>query len=80
MLDHIFLTVSDTDRSTAFYEKVLPALGITRRLDYEGKDGPAGHPDLKGFGANGRVFFGCGRRQRHPVRCTSVSSRILRKW
>ncbi|RWM13759.1 MAG: VOC family protein, partial [Mesorhizobium sp.] len=25
--------------------------------DYEGKDGPPGHPDLKGFGANGRVFF-----------------------
>jgi catechol 2,3-dioxygenase-like lactoylglutathione lyase family enzyme len=57
MLDHIFLTVSDTDRSVAFYEKVLPVLGITRRLDYDGKDGPPGHPDLKGFGANGRVFF-----------------------
>ncbi len=32
-------------------------LGITARLDYAGKDGPAGHPDLKGFGANGRMFF-----------------------
>lgn len=57
MLDHIFLTVSDTARSTAFYEAVLPHLGITSRLDYDGKDGPAGHPDLKGFGAKGRVFF-----------------------
>ena len=57
MLDHIFLTVSDTDRSIAFYEKVLPVLGITARGDYDGKDGPPGHPDLKGFGARGRMFF-----------------------
>jgi catechol 2,3-dioxygenase-like lactoylglutathione lyase family enzyme len=57
MLDHIFLTVSDLDRSIAFYEAVLPVLGIDRRHDYAGKDGPPGHPDLKGFGANGRVFF-----------------------
>jgi len=57
MLDHIFLTVSETDRSIAFYEKVLPVLGITARGDYDGKDGPPGHPDLKGFGAKGRMFF-----------------------
>lgn len=57
MLDHIFLTVRDTDRSIAFYEKVLPVLGITARGDYDGKDGPPGHPDLKGFGAKGRMFF-----------------------
>jgi catechol 2,3-dioxygenase-like lactoylglutathione lyase family enzyme len=57
MLDHIFLTVSDTARSISFYERVLPVLGITNRHDYDGKDGPAGHPDLKGFGAKGRMFF-----------------------
>lgn len=57
MLDHIFLTVDDTDRSIAFYERVLPVLGITARGDYDGKDGPPGHPDLKGFGAKGRMFF-----------------------
>jgi catechol 2,3-dioxygenase-like lactoylglutathione lyase family enzyme len=57
MLDHIFLTVNDFDRSIAFYERVLPVLGITARLDYDGNDGPPGHPDLKGFGANGRMFF-----------------------
>ncbi|WP_404426132.1 VOC family protein [Thalassospira australica] len=57
MLDHIFLTVSDMARSIAFYEAVLPVLGITVRHNYDGKDGPAGHPDLKGFGANGRIFF-----------------------
>ncbi|TBU73271.1 VOC family protein [Phytopseudomonas daroniae] len=57
MLDHIFLSVSDLERSIRFYEAALAPLGITVRLDYDGKDGPPGHPDLKGFGANGRMFF-----------------------
>jgi catechol 2,3-dioxygenase-like lactoylglutathione lyase family enzyme len=57
MLDHVFLTVSDTDRSVAFYTAALAPLGIVNRLDYDGKDGPPGHPDLKGFGSNGRVYF-----------------------
>ncbi len=57
MLDHIFLSVSDIPRSVRFYEATLTPLGITARHDYAGKDGPPGHPDLKGFGANGRIFF-----------------------
>ena len=57
MLDHLFLSVSDIARSIGFYEAALTPLGITARHDYDGKDGPPGHPDLKGFGANGRMFF-----------------------
>ena len=57
MLDHIFLSVSDINRSIAFYEAVLPVVGITVRHDYDGKDGPDGHADLKGFGVQGRIFF-----------------------
>lgn len=57
MLDHIFISVSDIQRSIAFYAAVLPVLGITARHDYDGNDGPPGHPDLKGFGAGGRMFF-----------------------
>ena len=57
MLDHIFLSVSNTDRSIAFYTAALAPLGIAHKHDYAGKDGPPGHPDLKGFGAEGRVFF-----------------------
>jgi len=57
VLDHIFLTVGDIELSIAFYSATLQPLGITRRLDYDGKDGPPGHPDLKGFGAKGRMFF-----------------------
>jgi catechol 2,3-dioxygenase-like lactoylglutathione lyase family enzyme len=57
MLDHVFVTVRDLDRSIAFYEKALAPLGILHTVDYDGSDGPAGHPDLKGFGRDGRVFF-----------------------
>jgi catechol 2,3-dioxygenase-like lactoylglutathione lyase family enzyme len=57
MLDHIFLSVTDVARSVAFYTATLAPLGIHHSHDYDGKDGPPGHPDLKGFGANGRVFF-----------------------
>jgi catechol 2,3-dioxygenase-like lactoylglutathione lyase family enzyme len=57
MLDHIILTVSNLAQAVTFYEAVLPHVNIAGRVDYDGKDGPAGHPDLKGFGANGRLFF-----------------------
>ncbi|TDD46205.1 VOC family protein [Kribbella antibiotica] len=57
MIDHVFLTVSDLDRSIAFYTAALAPLGITNRVDYDGKDGPPGHPDLKGFGKNGPIGF-----------------------
>jgi catechol 2,3-dioxygenase-like lactoylglutathione lyase family enzyme len=57
MLDHVFLSVSDIERSIAFYTAALAPLGIVNRHDYDGKDGPPGHPDLKGFGADGRMFF-----------------------
>ena len=57
LLDHVILTVKDLDRSIAFYETALQPLGIVHALDYDGKNGPEGHPDLKGFGREGRVFF-----------------------
>jgi catechol 2,3-dioxygenase-like lactoylglutathione lyase family enzyme len=57
MLDHVFLTVADLERSIAFYEEALAPLGIEHTVDYDGKDGPEGHPDLKGFGRDNRVFF-----------------------
>jgi catechol 2,3-dioxygenase-like lactoylglutathione lyase family enzyme len=57
MLDHVFITVRDLDQSIAFYETALKPLGIVHAVDYDGKYGPKGHPDLKGFGRDGRVFF-----------------------
>ncbi len=57
MLDHVFISVSDLTRSNAFYTAALAPLGIHDRVDYDGADGPAGHPDLKGFGNGGKIFF-----------------------
>ncbi len=54
MLDHVIVTVGDFARSVAFYKQAFKPLGITDFLDFPGKDG---HPDLKGFGQDGRFFF-----------------------
>jgi catechol 2,3-dioxygenase-like lactoylglutathione lyase family enzyme len=39
MLDHIILTVSDSERSLAFYQAALKPLHIQQFLPYKGKDG-----------------------------------------
>jgi catechol 2,3-dioxygenase-like lactoylglutathione lyase family enzyme len=57
MLDHVFITVEDFDRSIAFYKKAIKPLGIVHASDFDGKDGPEGHPDLTGFRRDGRIFF-----------------------
>jgi catechol 2,3-dioxygenase-like lactoylglutathione lyase family enzyme len=72
MLDHVFLSVADIDRSIRFYTQALAPLGIVDRLDYDGRNGPPGHPDLKGFGAHGEFSFGCDQGTRTRARHTSV--------
>ena len=57
MLDHVIISVRVLDRSIAFYETALKPLGIEHAIDFDGKDGPKGHHDLKGFGRDGRIFF-----------------------
>jgi catechol 2,3-dioxygenase-like lactoylglutathione lyase family enzyme len=57
MLDHAFLTVCDIERSVRFYEQALAPLRITHLGDFDGADGPEGHPDLKGFFWEGRGIF-----------------------
>jgi len=54
MIDHVIVTVSNFARSIAFYGRALEPLGITEFLEFRGQDG---HPDLVGFGNNGRFFF-----------------------
>ena len=54
MLDHIILTVSDVERSLAFYEAALKPLNIKFFMPFKGEDG---HPDLWGFGDGKRAFF-----------------------
>jgi catechol 2,3-dioxygenase-like lactoylglutathione lyase family enzyme len=57
MLDHIILTVRNLGRSTSFYASALAPLGVHERADFNGNDGPKGHPDLTGFGSDGRFFL-----------------------
>ncbi len=45
MLDHVFITVKDLDRSIAFYTTALKPLGIEHALDFDGKDGFYGKMD-----------------------------------
>ena len=54
MLDHIILSVSDIERSLAFYKAALAPLNIRFFLPYKGENG---HPDLWGFGDGKKAFF-----------------------
>jgi catechol 2,3-dioxygenase-like lactoylglutathione lyase family enzyme len=54
MIDHIIITVSNLDRSVAFYTNAMKPIGIYLSMDFKGKDG---HPDLKGFGDGSTIFF-----------------------
>jgi len=54
MLDHMILTVSDVERSLAFYEAALKPLNIKFYIPYKGEHG---HPDLWGLGDGKRAFF-----------------------
>src|SRR5579863_8356416 len=54
MLDHMILTVSNVERSLAFYEAALKPLNIKFFLPYKGE---GEHPDLWGFGDGKRAFF-----------------------
>lgn len=61
MLDHVFLSVSEIDRSIAFYTVTLAPLGIVNRLDYDGKDGPPGIQTSRDLGLLAACPFGCAR-------------------
>jgi len=54
MLDHMILTVSNVERSLAFYKAALKPLNIKFFLPYKGE---GDHPDLWGFGDGKRAFF-----------------------
>ena len=55
MLDHMILTVSNVERSLAFYEAALKPLNIKFFLPYKGE---GDHPDLWGFGDGKRRSSG----------------------
>ncbi len=50
----MILTISNSERSRAFYEEALKPLNIKFFLPYKGENG---HPDLWGFGDGKQAFF-----------------------
>jgi len=53
MIDHVILTVSNFERSVAFYNQVFKPLGAAMSSEFKGENG---HPDLKGF-SDGKTMF-----------------------
>jgi len=54
MIDHVIVTVSDFDRSKAFYERALAPLGMTPTAEFPW--GPAQARGV-GFGREDKEFF-----------------------
>lgn len=50
MIDHVFVSVRDLHRSGIFYGAALRSLGWSAIGTYRAASGPAGIPDLTGFG------------------------------
>jgi catechol 2,3-dioxygenase-like lactoylglutathione lyase family enzyme len=50
MIDHVYISVSNIDKSLAFYSEALKPLGWRRFGNYHSASGPAGIPDLYGIG------------------------------
>ena len=54
MIDHIYLPVTNIDRSLRFYEAVLTPLEFGNRWDFRGQ---GAWPDLYGFGGDSPGFW-----------------------
>src|SRR5262249_1791821 len=57
VIDHVFLNVSDMDRSVEFYNQALRPFGMSKLIDFDGSTAPAWVGDLKGFGAGMAFTF-----------------------
>jgi len=75
VLDHIGISVTDFERSKAFYERALAALSIG--LIREVSAAESGANAHAGFGKDGKPFFwiGTGKRASGPVPIALVASR-----
>ena len=50
MIDHVYISVTDIERSLAFFAAALKPLGWSRFGNYDSASGPDGVPDLYGLG------------------------------
>lgn len=49
MIDHVYISVTDIERSLAFYSEALKPLGWTTQVNYDASGGPDSVPDLFGL-------------------------------
>lgn len=63
MIDHISLAVTDIDRSRAFYDRALAALGARRVMDVDDAPGFAG----SAYGTDHPTFWISGSRPPRPI-------------
>jgi catechol 2,3-dioxygenase-like lactoylglutathione lyase family enzyme len=56
MIDHVYISVTNIDKSLAFYCEALKPLGWSAFGNYKSASGPEGIPDLFGIGDD--VFGG----------------------
>ena len=50
MIDHVYISVTDIERSLAFYVETLKPLGWSAFSNYDSASGPKGVPSLYGIG------------------------------
>lgn len=50
VIDHVYISVTDVEKSLAFYSEALKPLGWGRFGSYDAASGPDGVPDLYGLG------------------------------
>jgi catechol 2,3-dioxygenase-like lactoylglutathione lyase family enzyme len=50
MIDHVYISVTDVEKSLAFYAEALTPLGWSRFGNYDAASGPENVPDLYGLG------------------------------
>ena len=50
MIDHVYISVADIDKSLTFYSEALKPLGWSIFGNYDSASGPKGVPDLYGLG------------------------------
>jgi catechol 2,3-dioxygenase-like lactoylglutathione lyase family enzyme len=58
MIDHVYISVTNIDKSLAFYSEALKPLGWSAFGNYDSGSGPEGIPDLHGIGDD---VFGSGK-------------------
>lgn len=71
MIDHVYISVTDTERSLAFYSEALKPLGWRECGNYSSASGPESVPDLFGlcddiYGTGTGVGSSIWLRQRQP--------------